>query len=435
MANDNKKDTIDLKARLGLKKPTTKPASAPKSPARDKKPRVGGLAGLKANLKGTAPPPPEDDPETLTLTEEVVESVASAPRAPAAPSAPAQPAQAPAQPAPKRAAPPKAAAMGPPPTQARRAPAASADVSVDFDEALDLKSIGLTDDDVGIGLSAPTIVLMVLFLVVGLFFGFMASQSTQTRSIESARISDAQSMMAYLEPKLDAMAEAQQIIEGLDPMTVDFDATRRLADLDFMIGGDILPNNRLLLGRPVIAPLNRYMAESALLYERIQDHHRWTTRVDREELEALMEQREDFVQEEELALAFNFHHLRGYFMEPETYEPPEGRMVFLRDMEADDEHMVEVRRVDQDNPIRVETGSLIRLDVGDFFRIDRRNALERYEIRVNDLKYRSEEIGRRVEPLREAVAEIADRDRPSLLTIRGSTERYDEEMMEPLDDE
>lgn len=443
MSNDRKSDLSDLKARLGLKQPGgNKPASpSGRSPAIAPKVTQSGAQTTipRPDRKGdfglggsTPSAQPATSSSYGSAGTEPTPSVQARPSeqdlffnepAPAAPQPTPQPV--------KRTGPPPGA-MGPPPTA--RAPmaqpqsgAAPADLG-NVDEKLELKDLGITED-VGIGLPKTVYILLVALLGIGLFFGYMASQVSQVRSLESARIRDAQRVLEYLEPKLAAFEEAAVLIEGLDPMEPDFEVAEKLAALDFLVAGDVLPNNRLLLGRDIISPLNRYIVESSLLYEKVMEHNRAVNRTDKAEIEALLEEREELMNVENLALVFDFRHLVLQGRQAD-YEPIPGRLVSVRDWQPDDEGLVTIQMLSRDTTDEVEIQALVPVDKTDLLRADGDNAMERHERRVNELKHRAEELLRRVEPLRVTVKGVAERGEPPLLTLGGTTEEYADNSVE-----
>ena len=431
MSNENKPDLSDLKARLGLKKPAAKStggasssSSATKSGAqatipRPDKPTATG-SGARAALKAAQ------------LGESSDTSGGSSPASGQSSAAAAQPVRAAAQPAAKpapRPGPP-AGAMGPPPTARRRdSPAddGGADLAAVANEKVDLKDLGI-EEDVGLGLPAPIMALMGILLVMGLFFGFMAAQTMQVRDLENRRIGDAQRVQDYLEPRLVALTEAVEIIEGLDPLNPDYDAVRRLSQLEMAIGAEALPNNRILLGRQIVGPLHQLSAQSNLLQERVREHHALTARVDRAEIEALKaHQAEQTSEEGQLALALNLGQYAGFQQNPTEFRPPTGRLVMVTDPEQDEEGMIEIKVLYREGERqRVTPISVLMINEGDLLLSDGENALKRYERRVRALKSQVDTITRRIEPLRQAVAEVASQEGPGLLALTGSTEEYDE---------
>ncbi len=413
LSND-KKDLSDLKARLGLKKPA-------KTKKESKKADGGAAKATRSGSRAAVPRPDKPSRDTdgsasvsddgFFEAAEVIE--------PAQPSAPA----------PRKPGPPPGA-KGPPPTaRAAASPTPREPATSSFgeaDEEIDLKELGL-DDDAGLGLSLPIIILLVVLLGVGLFFGYMASQSLQTRSIETARINDANSMLQYLEPRFEALAKAEAIIDSLDPMNPDFDAVERLGELDFVVAGDVLPGNRLLLSSTVITPLNRFMAETNLLHNQIEEHVRLTSTVDRDEIEGLIADKEEYLEEEILGVVFHYSHIGGYFENRDAYTPPEGRLAFVKDLEQDEDGMVEIRMMGRENSNRVEGAALILLEKGDLLRTEGENAVTRHERRVRDLQQRTDGISRRMERLKVAVEGVALRDTPPIFSFSSAPREYNDE--------
>lgn len=436
MSNDNKTDLSDLKARLGLKKPTAKSSggassSAPSTPSTSSGPQRNiprpdkspvGSGGFEALKKST------ESGGQATLDKAVGPSAAAGrPSAGAAPRAASPAAPAP-KPAPRPGPPP--GAMGPPPTTRKREDQAATGPS-ELEKAamakVDFKDLGI-DEDVGLGLSAPIIALLVLLLVGGLFFGFMFSQSLQVRDLENRRISDAQRMQTYLEPRLEALTEALDIIEGLTPGEVDHEAAQRLAALDFTIGPSVLPNNRILLGREVVGPVNQMAAQTALLREKILEHNALTNQIDRQELTRIRENQQNQLSDAgRLGIVFDVAQIAAFNRDPEAYIPPTARVIAVTGPEQDEEGMIEIKALYREGETRrVSPLVVMYLEEGDLTLSDGENAAFRYNRRVQSLRDMVEPLRRRVEPLQVAVANTANADPPALFALTGSSREYEE---------
>lgn len=291
------------------------------------------------------------------------------------------------------------------------------------DEQVNLEDLGIKDD-VGLGLSTPIVALLVFLLVVGLFFGYMFAQTAEVRELETRRIEDAQAVQTYLEPRLSALAEALDIIETLQPGVVDHDAAERLAALEFAIGPEALPNNRILLGRTIVGPLNAISAETNLLREKIREHNLFTNQLDRDEFEALRENRREQLSDEgRLGIVFDFAQVAAYNRDPENYTPPTARIIAVTDAERDNDGRIGIRALYRDNEFRrVQPLVVMYLEEGDLLLSDGENALNRYNRRVRALRDSAERIRWQVEPLQSAVAEVANADAPSLLSFSASNE-------------
>lgn len=430
---DNKPDLSNLKSRLGLKKSAEKTTQDESEQAAEQE--AGGQAtatkqaanqggGGKKSAGGV-------DDKLSALKESTTKSKESQPSADRAqPAQSAQTAQsAPSgAPSPKQGPPP--GAKGPPPTAMAR-PSPSPDQSQpssspgetegDEDEDIDLGEIDL---DQGSMFSAPVLVLFAVLAVVGTIFGFLASQSFQTRQVEQTRIDDAQQIQERLVELQEEFSAAHEIISGLDAMDVDFDAAAELEEFQFVYDPRFLPGNRLLLGDQIIGPLHRYMADSERLFRLMVEHSRATTRSDRDELEAFMEEREAVGEDQQVAVVFDLPALQRHFIadeEPHEYQPLKGRLVRIDDdAEPDEEGMIDVHVFASDAPDTLDIRSLVPIVESDFIDVDTDNALQRHQQRVDEMQELADELEGRLEGLMESVEETATADPPPLFTLRAS---------------
>ncbi len=442
---DNKPDLSNLKSRLGLNKSAEKKESSSEQAATT---GSGGHATQQGPSDGQSGQGVDERVSALRgSTQQPQQGQAQNTAAAGGGSAQQQSAAAgQANQAPRPKAGPPPGAQGPPPTA--QAPVkqqtqqstthSSGGQSVDFDDAdIDL---GEYDLDQGGMFSPPVLVVFAVLLIVGLIFGFLASQSCQTRSIEQARIDDASQLQEQLEPRIADFASAHEIIQGLDPTDVDFQAAEQLGEYNFTLEARSLPGNRILLGDQIIGPLHHYMAEAHQLNQLMNEHARATTRSDREELEAFIEEQEKVGEGERIAVVFDLRYLQRHFMadeEPHEYSPLQGRLVSIaEDAEPDEDGSVRVHVLASDAPDTLDIRSLVPIVPQDFIDVDTDNAMQRYARRVSQMQELAEELEKRVTRLESSVDEAANADPPPLLTLRASApdDDLEEEELPDLDD-
>lgn len=347
---------------------------------------------------------------------------------------------------------PPPGAQGPPPTamgpSSQQQPTAStttssststdgeeADVDLD-DEDIDLSEIGIDDDSI---FSKPVIGVLIVLLVVGVIFGFLAAESFQSRDIEQASIDDSARLLDGMEDQFADFAEVREIAEGLEPTEIDFEAAEEMAALDFAVDARVLPHNRILLGEEIVRPLNRYMSQSNILSSLIADHQRLTTGADREELEAYQEELDEIGEGEQVAAIFDLLTLRRHMAavaqeeaDPGDYIPPRARLVRIPDdfeeLEPDDDGMVEVHVLASDAPDTVDIQALVPILDSDFLDVDPGNALDRYSQRVEEIQHYVDELGSTAELLEEELESAATADPPPLLTLAAGDDPAEEYM-------
>jgi hypothetical protein len=247
-----------------------------------------------------------------------------------------------------------------------------------------LDDIELDDEDFeaagGSTFSPATIILMVVLLGIGIAFGWVASNTLQNREVYNARSDDAARIHETLKPTVANVDETRKIVEGLSPEKPDFEATEKLAEIDLSVGGNVLGGNRLLLGPEIVDLVTSFLVDTAMLDEMIKEHHRLTTKSDREELEQLMEDNE-VLEEDRFGVLFDYDHL-AQRSGSEDYFPKMGRLVTVPEMETDDEGKLEVQLLDSDRTIKTRVQGLLPLGKGDILKTSGENALQRYQRRV-----------------------------------------------------
>ena len=427
---DNKPDLSNLKSRLGLSKSAGKTKESQDDEASSKS--AGGASRDGQQNVSSQKAPASSAPQQQRQPQQAASAQ------PAQPAQPAEPAQ-PAQPAPRKAGPPPGA-KGPPPTAMSSKEPKKAEPtpsrSVDLD-ATGVDDVGLEDLDGGSMFSPPVLVLFAVLAMVGIVFGFLAAQSNQTRAVEQTRIDDATALQERLEETVEEFYAAQEIIDGLDPMNVDFEAAEQLGELNFNYDPRFLPGNRILLGDRIVGPLHEYIADARWLHQLAVEHSRATTGADREELEAFISDREEALDEgDQVAVVFDLPNLQRHFIqdeEPSEYNPLKGRLVGVaEDAEPNDDGQIEVFVFAAGSSDRVDVRSLVPIVESDFLDIDTDNAMQRYSSRVAQMQDLADELDSDIERLMEAVSETAEADSPPLFTLRGASDPDEE--LEEIDD-
>ncbi|WP_146618117.1 hypothetical protein [Lujinxingia litoralis] len=252
--------------------------------------------------------------------------------------------------------------------------------------------------------SKSAIIGMVVLAFVGAFFGYFTAQGQQSRQIEQTRVEDARALQEAIDPALTSFAGVADRITKLSATEVDFEAAEALGEAKFVVSGDVLASNRLLLGRDVISPLTAYMAQSAVLSEMIAEHRRLTA-LDKAEIEGLLSEN-DVLDESLVAVVFDYRHL---FTQGgnEGYRPRPGRLMTLKNLDRDDEGMLEASMLNSSRTQKVEMQALVPLERNELIKSAGDNALQRYERRVKDLKERTEALKQRINPLSSALSELA----------------------------
>lgn len=408
--NQNKPDLSDLKARLGMKKP---PAGAAPGAA----PQPGGSPAAfvpPAASQGNAPAAPAaaPGPGSTPVQSQAgfaqgydVQPAAAAPQA-AAPAAPRAMAPPPGARKPPVAAAPRPAAR--PAPQEPREPLPDLNVS-------DMGDITPPGSRL---FSGPVLIVIVGALALGLLFGYFSAVGSQHRQVYNARTADAKEIRDGLRPRVEKAIEVVTKIEALHPTQVDFEAAEALGDIDFAASGNLLSNNRILLGTELVNLVTNYMADSTMLQTMLAQHKK-ATADDRKELETLLAENAALVEATTFAVVFDYRDMirRGG---DANYQPKHGSLVTIQSLERDEEGKIEFHYLNSDRTDKSEMQGFIPLAKGDIIKSGGDNALQRYEKRVRDLKIQATILNNYVRGIDSKLSELAERPAASLFTFTSS---------------
>ncbi len=383
---EKKPDLSDLKARLGLTKPAAAPPGASPPPGARPAPTASETTPSAVSPGAFAAPPGQFTPP-------------GAPRQGAAPTGPptsnAPPAQAP---APSNFAPPQAQPSAPQPMSAppRSAgpgpgPAAAkgrrADVMASAPTEIDVHEM-----DRAPAFSKAVIIIFALCFVGGLVFGYAGSTSMFQNEIDAARVSDAQGLKDTFSKKIAAFNEILPKIMALKETSVDFATAEELTKSDFMAGGSLLANNRLLIGQVAIDQITSYTTDSQLLGAMLLEHNRLTNTVDKEELEQLKEDNK-ILEADFFGVVFDYKHALKSGGD-EGYLPKEGTLVISRGPVEGEPGKLKVEYPSSGNEGTVDMVGYIPIGKSQILKSGGANANTRYQWRVRQIKFQADKIAK-----------------------------------------
>lgn len=411
---NNKPDLSDLKARLGLKKPSpaktaqstqdsaqavAERAPAPAGPARSQPPAGGPPLKAQGGPPATSAPPSATGP---------------------APGGPPTPAAGPPQSmtGPPAGVGPGPAASPPPAAQPEPAPIAEAasasttsarqpsmDVSFDAD---DFKTSG------GAGVFSPKFLgLFVILLVIGLIFGWAAASSGNSSKLYNSQTADALRIQEALESKIANFEEANSTISKLSASEIDFEAAASLAKADFAIDGNVIKGDRLLLGASLIDKITGYTVDSNMLKTMLAEHDRMTNKVDRKELEELKENNE-LLDKDRFAILFNYDYLAKNSGNDNYVPGSDNRLVTVTSMEKDEEGRIEVALLNSGETANVHVQNILPLEKDEILKTSGPDALARYKSRVEHIKHAAAQLDNRTSPLMSNLKQVSSRDKAGL---------------------
>jgi len=382
---EKKPDLSDLKARLGLTKPAAAPPGASPPPGARPAPTASETTPSAVSPGAFAAPPGQFTPPGAPRQ-------GAAPTGPPTSNAPPVQAAAPSNFAPPQApqsapqsAPPRSAAPGPAPkpaSQGRRADVmASAPTEIDIHEM-----------DRAPAFSKAVIIIFALCFIGGLVFGYAASTSMFQNEINSARVSDATGLKETFSKKIAAFNEALPKIMALNDTTVDFAAAEALTKSDFVVGGNLLANNRILIGQVAIDQITSYTTDSQLLGAMLLEHNRLTNTVDKEELEQLKEDNK-ILEADFFGVIFDYKHALKSGGD-EGYLPKEGTLVISRGPVEGEPGKLKVEYPGSGNEGTVDMVGYIPIGKSQILKSGGANATTRYQWRVRQIKFQADKISK-----------------------------------------
>ncbi len=377
---EKKPDLSDLKARLGLTKPVAAPPGAAPPPGA----RPAATAAETTPASPSFAPPGQFTPPGAPRQGSAPTGPPVSSGPPAQQAAPSfAPPQAPQQSAPQMQAPPRAAApAAPAASKGRRAEVmATAPTEIDIHEM-----------DRAPAFSKGVIVIFAICLVFGAVIGYAVSTTVFQNEINSARIADATGLKETFSKKIAAFNEELPKIMALKDTTVDFAAAESLTKSDFVVGGNLLANNRLLIGQVAIDQITSYTTDSQLLGAMLMEHNRLTNTVDKEELEKLKEDNK-ILEADFFGVVFDYKHALKSGGD-EGYLPKEGTLVISRGPAEDEPGKLKVEYPGSGNEGTVEMVGYIPIGKTQILKSGGANATTRYQWRVRQIKFQADKISK-----------------------------------------
>lgn len=420
---EKKPDLSDLKARLGLTKPAASPSSdsstkpegssKSKSPSTSSAPSTAAPGDSASESPAPRPGPSNQAPPGAPSAQPRTSGPgASRPPQAAGPPAQARPSQSPG-PASSSAAPSAESSGSAQPdfsaTPSAGRSRASAAPKEPKPQPRPVASVEIDDEGFNSStFSAPILGLLAVCLVIGVVFGYAGSQTMYSNQVESARTADATALLEAFEPRIATFKEVDERIQNLKETEVDFETATSIANQDFAAQGNVLSNNRLLLGPVVIDNVTSYSADTSLLLAMLKEHERITTQVDREELEQLQQDNE-VLENDHFGVIFDYRYVlqRGG---DENFVPKPGQLVVNKGMSEEEEGKVSVEFLGSGRASDVELQGFVPLSKAQILRSGGGNAMTRYESRVRQLKFQSGKIEKYADNVLISLKNVADGD-------------------------
>jgi hypothetical protein len=240
--------------------------------------------------------------------------------------------------------------------------------------------------------SKGVVVIFAICLAVGVVVGYAVSTTVFQNEISSARVSDAQGLKETFSKKIAAFNEALPQIMALKDTSVDFAAAEALTKSDFVVGGNLLANNRILIGQVAIDQITSYTTDSQLLGAMLLEHHRLTNTVDKEELDQLKEENK-ILEADYFGVVFDYKHALKSGGD-EGYLPKEGTLVISRGPVEEEPGKLKVEYPGSGNEGTIEMVGYIPIGKSQILKSGGANATTRYQWRVRQIKFQADKISK-----------------------------------------
>lgn len=232
--------------------------------------------------------------------------------------------------------------------------------------------------------SGPVIAMAVAAFVVGGAFAYGIAQITTTNQLISIQQRDAKALSDQVKPRVAAFEEIARKINALDPNVPDFAAASDLAVDTFVVGGTILANVTVPMEGRATSNVASYAADSTQLRSLLVEHNRFTNEVDKEELDALLAENQEVAENSGFGVVVDIDGIAAAIDAGRVL--PSARLVGFRRL-LDEQKKVEVAILPGGEIRQLNFDQVIPLDKSEVLKAGGQNALQRYSLRVRNLKY------------------------------------------------
>lgn len=245
------------------------------------------------------------------------------------------------------------------------------------------------DFEKGKTFTGPMIALGVIAFIVGAAFAWAASQAATAHQLIEIQQADAAKLRDQVVPRVQAFADVATKVKALNVNTPDFEAAEALAVDNFVVTGSILASVTIPMPGRATSSVANYAADSANLRSLLAEHNRFTNVVDKEELQALLEENKEIEAHSGFGVIIDPRAISEW--ESDSYRPKMGQLVgFRRAME--DEKKVEIAILPGGDVRQVNLHQFIPIEKSQILKAGGQNALQRYSLRVRNLKYHVDQI-------------------------------------------
>lgn len=250
--------------------------------------------------------------------------------------------------------------------------------------------------------------LFAICAVVGIVFGVAFMSGQNASALLEMQTEDAQKLQEAVKPKVDEFQTVVEKISKMNSNTPDATLANELAEYDFVVPGAILASVRIPLPAGATDTVSQFAADTQHLKTLIDDHKRLTTKVDAEEIQAILENNKALQDNRAFAVMYDVDDVRKN-SEGEKYQPKPGRLVGVKDYNQE-KNVYEIEFLGAGRTGEVTPEKIVPIETSQILKTGGQNAMQRYSWRVRNLKYYANKINGYVDSMQNSLATAASGD-------------------------
>lgn len=303
---------------------------------------------------------------------------------------------------------------GPPPG-AKRPPRGRRDLS-----QLPVEHVEIDESVVEQKLFSPAALgIMAGMLAIGLIFGTFGSKASQARSVYDAQTKAANTVREDVKPFVETAQKVADKATKLDPTKPQYDVIKALADEKFVPPPSLMGGNAAFIGGDNVYNVTQFAAK-ATTFKQLLDRHNYETKIDKEELDQLLEGNELLQGNKKFAVLYNhkqlLEHLKGK-SDDKDFKPGAGRLVMLEKFETDEEGNVTYESLANKSEGQINVKNIIPIEKSEMIKTGGQNALQRYKRRVEVIRFYAADLKKSTSGLVEGLSAVADRGGAPLIQL------------------
>ena len=227
-------------------------------------------------------------------------------------------------------------------------------------------------------------------------------------------------MLERVEPKIEASKDVAKKVASLDPTSPNFEAASALAAMEFAPEPGVLGAGAAYVGGDNVYNVTEFQGKALAFKQLLTRHDYMTNKVDKEELEQLVQGNELLQGNKNFAVRYNYKQLVNHLKDQgddKTYKPLPGSLVLIDEFKVDDDGQVGYQSLSNNQKVTESVRGIIPIEKTEIFKTGGQNALQRYERRVKVLKYYAQDLEKATTGIVDGLGELAHRGEAPLLQL------------------